>query len=282
MSTSDEPIDPFEAHFHRDPLPQAGIRVVVLCQDDHDRSAAVAGALESLISARGRGVESVIVPVAGRGTGRALEQALEGAGLPLVLVTTTEEPWTAGHLDPLLESIDRCDHVLGRRQVSLSQRLARWLGRLPWKLLFAVPVADIHSPCRLHRLEKLAMIPLQSITGFLDVEILAKATFFGHLIDEVKVPPLAGPALPSPWYDFVTLFRRPVLKRPSSPPEEPQRQVEAGDRPDREDRQGRGHVDPARPLEDHPAQGIDELSERQGLNQGLDRGREPLGGEEDP
>src|SRR4051794_19820176 len=122
MSTSDdaEPIDPFEAHFHRDPLPGAGIRVIVLCAGDHARSDEVSRALEELIIARGRTVESIVVPVAGRGYNHALELGLEGASLPLVLVTSAREPWTEGHLDPLLASIDHCDHVIGRRRVSLA------------------------------------------------------------------------------------------------------------------------------------------------------------------
>ena len=35
-------------------------------------------------------------------------------------------------------------------------RLRRWLGGLAWRVLFAVPVLDPHSPCRLHRLSPLA------------------------------------------------------------------------------------------------------------------------------
>ncbi len=52
----------------------------------------------------------MIVPVAGRGWNRALEEGLRGTNVPLVLVTTAIEPWTAAHLDPLLKSIDACDH----------------------------------------------------------------------------------------------------------------------------------------------------------------------------
>ena len=40
-------------------------------------------------------------------------------------------------------------------------------------------------------MEKLAAIPLQSGSSFLDLEILAKATFLGHLLSEVEIPPLA-------------------------------------------------------------------------------------------
>src|SRR5438552_2711190 len=82
-------------------------------------------------------------------------------------------------------------------------------GALPWWLLFAVPILDVHCPCRLHRLEAMAAIPLQSSSGFVDVEILAKATFLDHLIDEVRVPALAALPARATWGDFVEVFRRP-------------------------------------------------------------------------
>src|SRR4051812_25632058 len=122
MSTSDDqPIDPFEAHFHRDPLPGAGIRVIVVCRDDDARADEVARSLEDLVVARGRRVETVVMPVAGLGFNRALELGLEGASMPLVLITSAVETWTAGHLDPLLTAIDHCDHVIGRRKASLAE-----------------------------------------------------------------------------------------------------------------------------------------------------------------
>ncbi len=127
-----------------------------------------------------------------------------------MLVTTAEEPWTAAHLTPLLEAIDHCDHVIGRRPAGSWARFGRWLASLPRRLVFAVPLRDIHSPCRLHRLDKLAAIPLQSSSSFLDLEILAKATFFGHLIDEVDVPPIRGPIGSRGWWsDCRRLLRDP-------------------------------------------------------------------------
>ncbi len=60
MSTSDEPLDAFDAHFQRDPIPKhSGIRVIVLCQGDPSRSDEVAASLEALIVAQGRNAERV-------------------------------------------------------------------------------------------------------------------------------------------------------------------------------------------------------------------------------
>ena len=130
-------------------------------------------------------------------------------------MTSADEPWTAEHLEPLLEAIDHCDHVVGRRRAGPLAGCDAGSAGFPWRLIFAVPVDDVHSPCRLHRLEKLAAIPLQSASEFLDVEILAKATFFGHLIDEVPVPAARGRVARGPfWRDFVAVFRRPVLCPP--------------------------------------------------------------------
>ena len=94
----------------------------------------------------------------------------------------------------------------------------RWLGSLPRRLIFAVPVLDVHSPCQLHRVEKLAAIPLQSGSSFLDLEILAKATFLGHLLSEVEIPPLGGWTTWRGWWtDLVTVLRRPEFRDPAVP-----------------------------------------------------------------
>ena len=123
--------------------------------------------------------------------------------MPLVLVTTAEEPWTNAHLDPLLEAINQCDHVVGRRPTVSRGELGRPARRAGAARDLRGPLRDVHSPCRLHRLDKLAAIPLQSASSFLDTEILAKATFLGHLIDEVAIPPLRGRVgLPGWWTDW--------------------------------------------------------------------------------
>ncbi|MEJ7640381.1 MAG: hypothetical protein WKF75_21040 [Singulisphaera sp.] len=75
MSNVEEFFDPYEAHFHRDPMPGAAVRVVVIADGDPDRSRAVARSLVDLLAGRGRVAESVVVESKGLGNGPALERA---------------------------------------------------------------------------------------------------------------------------------------------------------------------------------------------------------------
>lgn len=281
MSTPDDVFDPFEAHYHREPLPDAGVRVVAMAGADPARAEVIGQDLVDMLVRLGRPAEVVVERLHDGGRNRALERALADAAFPLVLVTSATEPWTEAHLKPLLAAIDECDHVVGRRSGAALSRLGRWLAAWPWRILFAVPVVDVHSPCRLHRREKLAAIPIQSASDFSDVEILAKATFFGHLIDEVKIPPLESARPTGRWGDFLEVFRRPVLVRKSAPAEDAKGEQEGDDGPGGEDRQSRGDGDEARPAQqDHP-QGADELGQGQRLDERLEGRREVLRLEED-
>jgi len=262
MATSEVSDDPIEIHSRREPLPSAGIRIILLTDMPGENAEAVVAPLVDHIAALGRPVERSIVPVDGCDFGHSLSVGLEGAHLPLVLTTTAQEPWTKAHLDPLLEAIDHADHVVGRRPAGRRENRQRWLRALPRRLIFAVPLLDVHSPCRLHRLEKLSVIPLQSASSFLDTEILAKATFFGQLIAEVDVPPLRGlTRFTSWWSDWNQVLRHPQFQRPSGPAEETQRQHEGPDSPGGQDQQGEADVGERGAFEDHAAQGTDQLRE---------------------
>ena len=218
MTKSEVIDDPFSAHLKRDPLPGAGIRIVLLTRLPHDQARAVIAPLEEGIAELKRPVEQRIVDVTECGLAEGLRRGLEDAHLPLVLLTTAIEPWTTNHLAPLLKAIDQSDHVIGRRPRPARSGGTTLRERLVTRLIFALPLDDVHSPCRLHRLEKLAAIVLQSRSSFLDTEILAKATFLGHLIDEVRVPPLPSEAWYEGWWsDWNRLFKHPEFKAPSRP-----------------------------------------------------------------
>src|SRR5262249_17535641 len=132
-----EPLDPFEAHLQREPRSTSGVHVLVISIDEPERADAIASGLVSLLTERGRRAAAEIV-LCDKSFGLPRADALAiDTEHDLVLVTTATAPWNAEHLDPLLKAIDHCDHIFGRRQLPFGGRLSRWLGRLPWKLLFA-------------------------------------------------------------------------------------------------------------------------------------------------
>lgn len=245
--------DPFEAHFRREPMTGAGVRVVV--RGAGEDLAAQASRWRSILGNR---FADCVALDPGAPLGEAIERAVAGEAPPLVLFADAGPAWNKGHLAPLLKAIDACDHVIGRRPVgSAGRRLRRWLGVLHWRLIFAMPALDVHSPIRLHRREKLAAIPLQSSSDFVDVEILAKATFFGHLIDEVDIPAVDGTPAPRrvAGRDVSAVYRHPTLIRPSGPAEDLEGEDEGDDGPGREDRQGGGDLEQAGTLQDREPQG---------------------------
>jgi hypothetical protein len=244
MSTpDDDELDPLDAHFYREPLPQAAVRVVVL--GSAGQSHLVEHALAALLQERGRACRIVPAEVGDEGIGRAVEGALRGAAEPLLIVTDDCAPWTSAHLDPLLAAIERCDHVIGRRKANWRRSIGRWVATVPWRWVFAVPVDDVHSPYRLHRLGKLAAIPLQSASAFIDVEILGKATFLGHLMDVVNVPdPIAQRARVA-WSDVVEVFKHPTfVHSPSCPAEDAEGEHESTDGPEGKNGHVGGDVEP--------------------------------------
>ena len=210
--------DQYEALFRRDPMGNAPVDVIVMGVPDATRGEAVGSACVSTL--RGLGREAAwraasAGPIGGLGI--ALAEAIGSTTRPLILLVGDAVGWTPGHLKPLLRAIDASDHVIGRRPATGIEALTRRAAWLRGKVLYGVPTLDLRSPVRLHRRAALEAIPLQSESEFLNVEVLAKATFLAHLIDEVPIPALEGPgglgnrALAR--FDAVELFRRPVFAR---------------------------------------------------------------------
>lgn len=257
-------LDPYEAYVRRDSVAGAGVHVIVVGREDQEAAERVALGLIELLRESGREADAEIL-MADKWFGLPRVDPFHRATeRPLVLVTTARQPWTREHLGPLLEAIERCDHVVGRRSASGLARLRRWLAWVGWKLLFAVPTVDVHSPCRIHRREALEAIPIQSRSGFVDVELMAKATFLGHLIDEAPVPPLDGWSLGPIGADCAAVLKNPkfVREAESGPAEPSEGQQEGDDGPGGQDQQGRDDLQNPSALEqDHPVGG-DELGER--------------------
>ena len=215
MTTSEDFDDPFLRHFQRDPLPDAGIRIILLTDLPPDRAEAVIAPLADHLARDGPGGRD---PHRRRSTGQGLGRALSRrpGTEPSFPSCWSRRPRSRGPRPTWIRSWRRSTTATtssaGGRPAAGSGSGAGWR-HVPRRLVFAVPLRDVHSPCRLHRLEKLAAIPLQSASSFLDVEILAKATFFGHLIDEVDVPPLPGPVGSRGWWaDCRRLLREPAVR----------------------------------------------------------------------
>ncbi len=318
MTTSEDLTDlhPFDLHSRRDPLPKAGARIVAI-GFDRDRAATIAEGIADFLRKRGREAEPRPVSIGSCDLGAALAEGIEGAELPLVIVSTATEPWPEATLDALLGAIDKCDHVWGCRRLGILGRIVRFIAGAPLGVVFAIPVGDVHAPCRVHRREALGAIPLQSSSSFLDVEILAKATFLGQLIDEATIEPIAAiPPLSGSRRDAIEVFQKPIFKRVESaepvmigglfgshadansvpgehdvhvsdlpassiPLEEFKSDEERADRPRGEDCERAGDAHDPRPLEQDAAECVDELGERERLDERLHRRGEPLGREED-
>lgn len=261
-STEDELIDPFEEHMRRDPFHGKGVGVLVLAGPDRAAAGSTAERLLALIAERGREAGSCVVEVTSDGLGTAIESGLSRIDQPIVIVTGGGTFWDGETLDGFLAAINACDHVVGKRPRGLTGSLGRWVGSIPWRWVFGAPVSDVHSPYTMHRTEKLRAIPLQSRSAFVSIEILAKATFLGHLVDMVDVPehPRLGGRVA--WSDVALVFKRPTFKRRpepnegSGPAEDPEGEQEGHDSPHAENGHGRGDLEPARAAEDDGAQGV--------------------------
>jgi hypothetical protein len=246
-----EELDPFSAHARREPLKAAAVLVMVFDAGAPDRARQIANGLAGLLASRGRQTTTLVLPSrSDPGLGPVINQCVDQSSHPLVLITHAVDPWTAAHLDPLLEAVDSADHVLGRRPAALWTSLKRAAGRWVRQAIYASPVIDVHSPCRIHRRDALAVIPLQSESSYVDVEIFAKATFLTQLIQEVKVPSLRADdsaARAALWrHDRAQLLGKPRFRHAapvSGPAKDPQRQEKGDERPSGQNHQGRTDLD---------------------------------------
>ncbi len=134
---------------------------------------------------------ATVVTVEKPGHGAALKAGLKAARHPLVFTFPATGEYDPVDLSQFLERIDRCDLVCGCRR-----GLGRW-SRWRWGfwpyLLFGVSVRDATCPVRLYRREIFKRIPIQSPSGFAEVEILAKANFLERIFDEVEIAWKPGP-----------------------------------------------------------------------------------------
>ena len=157
MTTSEEFDDPFLRHFQRDPLPDAGIRIILLTDLPADRAETIIAPLADHLRAMERVVETRIV---------SRSKTVSAPPWPAAWPATIADG--AGHdgrgsRRPRLTSIrswrrstTAITSSAGGRPGAGSAASDGWRrGRGAW---CSPSPRDIHSPCRLHRLDKLAAI----------------------------------------------------------------------------------------------------------------------------
>jgi len=142
MSPSDEPIDPFEAHFHRNRFRGRSSGSLSLAGGSPARC--VARGLENVISSSGRAAEGVVVPGCRQRGPPASSKGYGRPASPLVRVTANAAPWPAGHRARLLVNRSLRPR-LGRRQVLDPAAIRRWSARLPGRS-FSPGGSRVHSP----------------------------------------------------------------------------------------------------------------------------------------
>ncbi len=267
--------DPFARAIRRESRSGAGIDVLVWDAGDAERAERIGVGLVRLIEAERRSARMrILCSNAEEGQGATLRKAIEETSAPLILITTAIEPWTAAHLSPVLESVDRADHVLGRRPIRGAALWKARLHKLARTLVYSTPILDTTTPCRLHRREAIAAIPLQSESCYLEFEMLAKATFLGHLVEETPIPGLEADENPrrrAMWaHDRADVWRRPIFRiEPaamaavgSGPAKETEGQEEGDEGPGGENEDAGPDGGDTRALDDDGAKGGGELGER--------------------
>lgn len=208
------------------PVNGAAAELPALLETTHKVLASLKRPSEILVVHEGAGAAAVeqlrgripelkgIVSEAGSGEGGAVAAGLAAAAYPLVFLLPADCGVAPSVLPKFLEKIDEVDIVAGVRK-----GLSRWdrfrTGGSGW-WLYGVTLTDVACPVRLYRRSLFADWPLQAKSGYVHIEIAAKANFCGALMAEAEVEALPAPAAPAggdgAWADLRRVFLNPKFR----------------------------------------------------------------------
>lgn len=193
-------------NWEREPIHDAAISAIVTVPPGASALERVVGPLAQVLDKRDRGFEILVIDETCKpldveklrpivrlrvvesekpGHGAALRAGLKEAANPLVFTFPATGEYDPADLVKLMENIDKADVICGQRQgLGWAARWRAWL--VPYGL-FGVNFKDVRCPVRLYRRDIFKRIPIQSASGFAEVEILAKATFLERIFDEVPI-----------------------------------------------------------------------------------------------
>jgi glycosyltransferase involved in cell wall biosynthesis len=210
-----EDIMDFQKLWHREPIADRGISVVIPAHSEAESIEAVVTGVSDVLDKMGRSHEIIVVNdgstdataeiverliaankrvhaihhATREGYGAAVRSGFRVAKYPLVLQLDGDHQYDPAEVDRLLGAIDRLDIVCGYRETppNDSRGFGYWFYRWVLRVVFAVRVRDVNCGFRLFRRSALRRIPIQSTGRFANAEVLAKATFMNMLIGEAGV-----------------------------------------------------------------------------------------------
>ena len=133
-----------------------------------------------------------------KGYGASLRDGFLAARLDAVFFTDADNQFDVSEIRYLLPLLDRYDVITGfriYRYDSVLRCMASWCYNRLVRLVFGVRVRDVDCAFKLMKKEIFQKIRLHSNNFFICTELLAKARFYGFLINEIGVrhyPRMAG------------------------------------------------------------------------------------------
>ncbi|MDP8247080.1 MAG: glycosyltransferase family 2 protein [Candidatus Tritonobacter lacicola] len=168
-------------------LPAVAENYEVIVVDDGSKDGT--GKIADELASKDEHVRAVHHPV-NRGYGGALKTGFKEARYELVFFADGDNQFDLGEMSKLLERIDDCDMVIGRR-VDRKDPFHRKLNAHAWnmlvRILFGLKVKDIDCAFKLIRRRVLEGIELEATGALISTELLVKAHKAGFKMEQVPV-----------------------------------------------------------------------------------------------
>ena len=168
-------------------LPAVAENYEVIVVDDGSKDGT--GRIADELASKDEHVRAVHHPV-NRGYGGALQTGFRESRFELVFFADGDNQFDLGEMSKLLERIDDCDMVIGRR-VDRKDPFHRKLNAHAWnmlvRILFGLKVRDIDCAFKLIRRRVLESIKLEATGAMISTELLVKAHAAGFTMEQVPV-----------------------------------------------------------------------------------------------
>lgn len=149
-------------------------------------------------------------------SGRSLMGAIRQTRYSILLLVDEPVSIDGAELKQLLERLELCDIVVGRRSKRWSWASFAWPADRLLRSLLGIPFTDPFCPIKIGRREAVCEIHLDRDGILADLELLAKGTSLVRLVDEVRLAlkwngPTICQALFSRFRDFIPFLFRPTF-----------------------------------------------------------------------